>query len=46
VATLRSESPAARVELSPPLYQCRLCPSLSKVKQALFLVVALSVAGR
>jgi hypothetical protein len=44
--TLRSESDTARIDLSPPLYQCRLRPSLRKVKQALFLVVAFRVAGR
>ena len=43
--TLRSESHAARIDLSPPLYQCRLRPSPRKVKQLLFLVVALSVGG-
>ena len=45
-AALRSESAAARIKLGSPLYQCRLCPSLRKVKQALFLVIAFSVAGR
>ena len=44
--TLRSESHAARIERSSPLYQCRLCPSPRKVKQAEFLVVAFSEAGR
>jgi hypothetical protein len=44
--TLRSESHGARIGLSAPLYHRRLCPGPRKIKQALFLVVAFSVAGR
>jgi hypothetical protein len=45
VVTLRSESHAARIDLSAPLYYRRLCPGARKIKQALFLVVVFSVAG-
>jgi hypothetical protein len=43
---LRSERQAARIDLSPPLYHCRLRPSPGKIKQLPFLVIAFSVAGR